>query len=207
MAQTEIKKWHRQKLKKCKAIIKSQLEQQNISERVDHRSYERQGIEQVPTVHMGVAATQMERRGIITERANMNRVIVGINQKLRQRWDMIVGLKDRLKETILSTVHGEEKPSIMAQLNKYKKEIKETKGTVNAEPPVLAELRARRDHALENLKHIDKRLKNTNGLEEFDKILVERRQAYNEYSALKTEVKNAEASLPNRKPRSKNMER
>jgi hypothetical protein len=45
------------------------LEQKGLSERIDHRSYVRQGVEQIPTVHMGVAATQMERRGLITEKA------------------------------------------------------------------------------------------------------------------------------------------
>lgn len=44
------------------------LTEQNIPERVDHRSYERQGIEQIPTIHVGVSATQMERRGIVTEK-------------------------------------------------------------------------------------------------------------------------------------------
>jgi TolA-binding protein len=51
---------------------------------VDNRSYERQGIEQVPTVHMGVAATQMERRGIRTERGDMNRAIEITNNEIRQ---------------------------------------------------------------------------------------------------------------------------
>ena len=31
---------------------------------VDHRSCERQGLDLIPTVHLGVAAHQMERRGI-----------------------------------------------------------------------------------------------------------------------------------------------
>ena len=35
------------------------LAQNNRPERIDHRSYERQGIDQIPTVHIGVAASQM----------------------------------------------------------------------------------------------------------------------------------------------------
>jgi hypothetical protein len=42
-------------------------------------------------------------------------------------------------------------------------------------------------------------LKSANGVEEFDKIIVERRKVYNEYSALKAEVKKVEVSLPQRK--------
>ena len=60
------------------------LEKLNHSERVDHRSYERQGIDQIPTIHLGVAAFQMEKRGIATERGNLNRKIEVTNQQLRQ---------------------------------------------------------------------------------------------------------------------------
>jgi len=60
------------------------LEKLNHSERIDHRSYERQGSEQIPTVHLGVAAFQMEKRGIRTERGNLNREIDGLNKQLRQ---------------------------------------------------------------------------------------------------------------------------
>lgn len=45
-------------------VTNKYLAEQNIPQRVDHRSYKRQGIEQIPTEHMGVAATQMERKGL-----------------------------------------------------------------------------------------------------------------------------------------------
>ena len=38
------------------------LEAADRSERIDHRSYERQGIDKIPSIHMGVAASQMEHR-------------------------------------------------------------------------------------------------------------------------------------------------
>src|SRR3546814_6257535 len=38
------------------------LELANVPDRVDHRSHQRQGIKQEPTVHMGPSATAMERR-------------------------------------------------------------------------------------------------------------------------------------------------
>ena len=59
------------------------LAEQGIQEKVDHRSYERQGIEQIPSVHMGVSATQMERRGIVTEKSNKNRLIKEQNRLLK----------------------------------------------------------------------------------------------------------------------------
>ena len=63
---------------------------------IDHRSFERQGIEQIPTVHMGVAATQMERKGIRTERGNRNREIGVTNKELRQLKARIKKCKDWL---------------------------------------------------------------------------------------------------------------
>ena len=60
------------------------LEQNSIAGHIDHRSYERQGIEQIPTVHLGVASHQMEKRGIRTERGNINREIAVTNQQMGQ---------------------------------------------------------------------------------------------------------------------------
>jgi hypothetical protein len=51
--------------------------------RVDHRSYERQGVEQIPTIHLGVAAHDMEKRGIPTERGDINRRIKKANERLK----------------------------------------------------------------------------------------------------------------------------
>jgi len=42
---------------------------------MDARSYKDQGLEQQPTIKMGVKATAMERRGIMTEKGNINRAI------------------------------------------------------------------------------------------------------------------------------------
>ncbi len=59
------------------------LEQNRIQARVDHRSYQRQGIDQIPTIHLGPAATQMERRGIRTEKGDINRQIAADNKELK----------------------------------------------------------------------------------------------------------------------------
>ena len=40
---------------------------------VDHRSYKRQGIDKIPSVHLGPAASQMEKRGIRTDKGEVNR--------------------------------------------------------------------------------------------------------------------------------------
>ena len=83
--------------------VNSALERGNHTERIDHRSYARQGIDQIPTVHLGVAAFQMEKRGIRTERGDLNREIEVTNQKLRQLKARIGKLRDWLKEEAANT--------------------------------------------------------------------------------------------------------
>ena len=74
------------------------LERNDCPERIDHRSYERQGIEQIPTVHVGVSATQMEKKGIVTERGELNRNIKAANRILREIRRLVRGLKDWIAE-------------------------------------------------------------------------------------------------------------
>ena len=74
------------------------LEKNNRPERIDHRSYERQGIDQLPTVHVGVAASQMEKKGIVTERGELNRSIKAANRILREIRRLVHGLKDWIAE-------------------------------------------------------------------------------------------------------------
>lgn len=82
------------------SAVNAALEHQGLEERIDHRSFLRQGKEEIPTVHLGMIATQMERRGIDTEKGNMNRIIEGVNRRLHQLWEQIKSLKDRLKEAV-----------------------------------------------------------------------------------------------------------
>lgn len=65
-------------------ITNKYLEENSIQNKVDHRSYLRQGIEQIPTIHLGVSATQMEKKGIATDRGNINREIIHQNAILRE---------------------------------------------------------------------------------------------------------------------------
>lgn len=80
--------------------VNAALERQGMTERIDHRSYERQGVEQIPTVHLGVAAFQMEKRGIRTERGDINRQVQLDNNMLRQLRARINKLKQGLDELL-----------------------------------------------------------------------------------------------------------
>ncbi len=74
------------------------LEATGRPERIDHRSYKRQGVNKIPTVHMGPAASQMERRGIATEKGNINREITADNKLLKEIKARITRLYNWSKE-------------------------------------------------------------------------------------------------------------
>ena len=59
------------------------LEANDRPERVDLRSYARQGLDIIPTVHEGAAVRQMEKRGIQTNIGNLNREIRAANRLMK----------------------------------------------------------------------------------------------------------------------------
>ena len=74
------------------------LEAAGRPERIDHRSYKRQGVDKIPTVHMGPAASQMERRGVATEKGDINREIAADNKLLKEIKARITRLYNWSKE-------------------------------------------------------------------------------------------------------------
>lgn len=62
-------------------LYNQEMQKKSLPYRVDHRSYERQGIDREPTIHRGPAAHHMEKRGIETDRGNINRGIEARNQR------------------------------------------------------------------------------------------------------------------------------
>ena len=53
-------------------------------EKIDHRSLEEQGVHREPTKHLGPVATQMERRGIRTERGDLNRNLDQVEERAKE---------------------------------------------------------------------------------------------------------------------------
>ena len=65
---------------------------------IDHRSYERQGIEQIPTVHEGPSVRAMEAKGIRTNKGDLNRVIRKTNALMREAKEKIAALIGWLRD-------------------------------------------------------------------------------------------------------------
>ena len=75
------------------------LLQKNIDERINNRSYERQGVDTIPTIHMGTASWQMEQNGIRTEKGDINRQIKEENLAIRILKHGISLFKNKIAET------------------------------------------------------------------------------------------------------------
>lgn len=76
------------------ALCNAKFEEKGLPCRIDHRSYKRQGVEQVPTVHEGVAVRQMEAKGIVTDKGEHNRWIRSATTMLRTLGERIKTLVD-----------------------------------------------------------------------------------------------------------------
>lgn len=59
-----------------------EFEKKNLSVRVDHRSYEAQGIDKIPTKHLGNSSKAFERKGVASDNGNINREIKRLNERL-----------------------------------------------------------------------------------------------------------------------------
>lgn len=80
------------------ALCNSKFEEKGLPERIDHRSYERQGVDVLPTIHEGPSVRQMESKGIRTDKGEFNRWIKATNSVIRDIKKKIAALLDWLKE-------------------------------------------------------------------------------------------------------------
>ena len=69
--------------------INATNERLGIAAHWEHRSFKEQGIDREPTIHIGAIANALERKGIQTERGNINREIIRRNMMLEQAKAML----------------------------------------------------------------------------------------------------------------------
>lgn len=80
------------------------LEKEGIQEQISHLSHEARGLEQLPTVHLGHVAHEMEKRGVRTEKGDVNRdrqeynALVVDLQKYREEKQALEQVKARQQE-------------------------------------------------------------------------------------------------------------
>ena len=79
------------------------LELAGSPERVDMRSYERQGLDKIPTVHMGAAVCALERKEIETNIGNLNRDIKAANRMMNAIRSTIRNLRNWIADIMEAT--------------------------------------------------------------------------------------------------------
>ena len=100
------------------------LEKNGRAERIDMRSFKRQGTDMVPTVHMGPAVTAMEKRGIRTDIGDLNReirehnrLLSGLIQKIRNLIRWIGDIKEALRQIDMEPKEIPLSPLLILQFN------------------------------------------------------------------------------------------
>ena len=85
------------------------LERAGREERIDHRSNAARGLDEQPTIHEGVTARALERKGVIADRCEINRQIRADNALLRELKAEIKKLAALVARTVPAIAEGLEK--------------------------------------------------------------------------------------------------
>ena len=85
------------------------LEQSHCPERVDHRSHAARGIDEQPTITEGAAARAMEKKGLVSDRCELNRQIKADNALLRELKTLVARLTAALQKSVSVIAHAMEK--------------------------------------------------------------------------------------------------
>ena len=97
------------------ALCNAKFKEKKLECRIDHRSYEKQGVDQAPTIHEGVAVRQMEAKGIATDKGERNRWIRSANAMLSTLREKIKALTIWLTELRAES----QSPTLAALLTDY----------------------------------------------------------------------------------------
>ena len=151
--------------------VNRELKRHNHESRVDHRSYERQGIDQVPTIHLGAAAHQMEQKGIATERGNINREIRALNRQLRKLKSQMA----KLQKDVSKLAKTPESPTVIDEGKAY---------TMQEAKQQISDMMNEQSELWNSLKPIEGRLKVL--VEHLKQVAIQKKNKpfYDEYKTL-----------------------
>lgn len=92
----KVEEWRERWAEHCNRYLEKE-------QQIDHRSFERQGIERIPTIHEGYVARDMEKKGQTAERCEINRDINAANiqlSALEHQQSLFTRLLEQLKEKV-----------------------------------------------------------------------------------------------------------
>ena len=80
--------------------VNEMLTRNQINATIDHRSFADQGITEQPTIHEGYIAQNMEKKGMIADRCEINRQIRADNKMLRELKAKVAKLAEAVEKSI-----------------------------------------------------------------------------------------------------------
>ena len=99
-------------------VCNAKFAEKGLDVRIDHRSYERQGVDLLPTIHEGATVRAMEKKGIRTEKGEFNRWIKATNAVIRDIKKKIALLFDWIAEA-KAELAKPQAPDLVSLLNAY----------------------------------------------------------------------------------------
>ena len=99
-------------------LCNAKFADKELSCHIDHRSYERQGVDLLPTVHEGPTVRAMERKGIATGKGEFNRWVKATNAAIRDIRKKIAALAEWLKE-VKCELSKPKAPDLISLLQAY----------------------------------------------------------------------------------------
>ena len=150
------------------------LEELESPVRLNLKSYAEQGIDQIPTVHMGAAASHMEKKGVQTGIGNLNRDIQAANRLMRSIRQTVRSLKGWLsdlkekKAALMEALTQTREPTLPELLSRYMDLRRagrsdwtargQLKGAVSDFNNVMAAIDFLREKEISTVESLDKRL-------------------------------------------------
>ena len=99
-------------------MCNAKFAEKGLDVRIDHRSYERQSVDLLPTIHEGATVRAMEKKGIRTEKGEFNRWIKATNAVIRDIKKKITLLFDWIAEA-KAELAKPQAPDLVSLLNAY----------------------------------------------------------------------------------------
>ena len=144
-------------------VCNAKFAEKGLDVRIDHRSYERQGLDLLPTVHEGAAVRAMEKKGIRTEKGEFNRWIKATNAVIRDIRGKIAVLLDWIKEA-KAELEKPKAPDLASLLGSYyayrKSKAYSQKGKLNNLKEMNETFNYLRENGITTLADLESRVQN-----------------------------------------------
>lgn len=103
-------------------VTNHHLETAGHEERIDHRSHADRGLTEQPTIHEGVVARALEKKGIVSDRCELNRQIKADNALLRELKATVKKLMQAVKVSVPALAEAME--SLLANMVIFRYQIR-----------------------------------------------------------------------------------